>query len=170
MSNLNMAEPGKKAVEGFVNTMVGGLSVSDWAKNPAFALKEGMLRIGSGLADIDETLWKPFHKAIDKGASESGKKLEALATKFETPFEKALQEMRQLDSVKDRISSDAYKQAHDKITEDYAKTKEQKAPHDAGAADEYGPEAGLKAVQESRNALEGLHDSQTELLEAQKDI
>jgi len=97
----------KQAVASFVNTMVGGLTVGDWAKNPAFALKEGMLRIGSGLADIDEKLWSPFHKAIEKGASESGKKLEELAAKFETPFEKALQQMRQLDSVKDRISSDA---------------------------------------------------------------
>jgi len=170
MHNLNLAEPGKQAVNSFVHTMVGGLSIGDWAKNPVFALKEGMLRIGSGLADIDQKLWEPFHKAIEKGASESGKKLSEYAKSLETPVEKAAEAMRKLDGYKSHLSNADYEYNRKKIVEDYAKTRERTAPHDAGAADEFGTEAGFKAVQESRNALEGLHDSQTDLLEASNDI
>jgi len=170
MSNLNLAEPGKKALDSFVHTMVGGLSVGDWAKNPAFALKEGMLRIGSGLADVDQKLWEPFHKAIEKGTNESAQKLSEYAKTLETPLEKAQDAMRKLDNFKSHMSSSDYEYNRNKIVEDYAKTKESKAPHDAGAADEFGTEAGFKAVQDSRNALEGLHDSQTDLLEASNDI
>jgi hypothetical protein len=170
MSNLNLAEPGKKAVAGFVNTMVGGLSVGDWAKNPAFALKEGMLRIGSGLASIDETMWKPFHNAIDKGEREASKQLSEYAKTLETPLEKAQDAMHKLDSFKSHMSSSDYEYNRNKIAEDYAKTKERIAPHDAGGADEFGTEAGYKAVQDSQNALAGLQDSQTDLLEASNDI
>jgi hypothetical protein len=44
------------------------------------------------------------------------------------------------------------------------------ASHNAGEAADYNTDAGYKAVQESRDALAGLQDKQTELLEAQRDL
>jgi len=112
---------------------------------------------------------------VNKGIhDEMNASMNAAAKKFvdqtRSTLQKAQDELAKLNSVRSRLTSREYDDAHKKIVEDYAKTKESKAPHEIGGADEFGTEAGFKAVQDSRNALEGLHDSQTELLEAQKDI
>lgn len=61
--------------------------------------------------------------------------------------------------------------ARDKIAEDYAKSKERDSSyHDPGKGEEYGSVSEFKSVEESREAISGLQDKQTELLAASKEL
>ena len=74
--------------------------------------------------------------------------------------------------MRNRLTPDAYSRAKQNIVEDYAKTRETSlsSRNDPGAALETGSTAAFKAVQESRNALVGLQDKNTELMQAQNDL
>jgi hypothetical protein len=82
---------------------------------------------------------------VNKGIhDEMNASMNAAAQKFieqtRSTLQKAQDELAKLNTVRSRLTSSEYDQAKKKIVEDYAKTKEQKAPHDIGGADEYGTE------------------------------
>jgi hypothetical protein len=127
-----------------------------------------------GMSDYQKSQALANKGINDKRHEDIENSLNAAAQQFikaaETALQKARDQMAQLNAVRDRLRPDVYNDAKNKILEDYAKTKERSSSRDIGGAEDYNSAAGYKAVEDSRNALAGLQDKQTELLEAQNDL
>jgi hypothetical protein len=127
-----------------------------------------------GMSDYQKSQALANKGINDKRHNDLENSLNAAAQQFvkaaETALQKAREQMLQLNTVRDRLRPDVYNDAKNKILEDYAKTKEHGSTRDIGGAEDYNSASGYKAVEDSRQALMGLQDKNTELLEAQNDL
>jgi hypothetical protein len=144
--------------------------MADFDKEAAEQAKKAKEKAAHHMEQVYHAMAEAAKKGAEK-AKQEAKHFEELARQF-SPQQAAIDKLKDLEKVKDKISAEDYNREKRKIAEDYAAKSKQDtfSRADAGKAEEYGTVEAFKAVEESRQAMAAMGDKNIDLLEAQKDL